>query len=125
LKNNGPKQMLKPKVTLCGFWSWTTNIVEGTSLATKSIGARYEAPPSSMKNILECAANQSRKLTKSISNSLNTGNFITEIGYNIVEGIEKQESGPSSARQVKKILLKKKFSDPTFRAVKIFLLNDA
>jgi hypothetical protein len=36
---------LKPKVPLRGFWKWTTNIVEGASLATKRIGARYEAPP--------------------------------------------------------------------------------
>jgi hypothetical protein len=86
LKNNGSKKILKPKVPLRGFWNWTNNIVEGASLATKSIGARYEAPPSSSKN------NQTRKLTESISYSFNSGNFITEIGYNIVEGIEKQES---------------------------------
>jgi hypothetical protein len=92
MKNNGYKKILKPQVPLRGFWNWTTNIVEGASLATKSIGARYEAPPSSIKNVLEYAANQTRKLTESIANSLNAGNFITDIGYNIVEGIEKQES---------------------------------
>jgi len=92
MKNNGSKKILKPKIPLRGFWNWTTNIVEGASLATKSIGARYEAPHSSIKNVMEYAANQTRKLTESISNSLSKGNFITEIGYNIAEGIEKQES---------------------------------
>jgi hypothetical protein len=91
-KENGAKTILKPERQFRGFWNWTTNLVEGASLATKSIGARYLAPPSSIKNILEYAANQTRNLTERISKSLAEEKNLTEIGYNIANNIQKQET---------------------------------
>ena len=91
LKNNGEKKILKPKDPIRGFWNWTTNIVEGASLATKSIGARYQPPHTSIRNVLKYAATQTRRLTENITKSQDEGNYLTKVGMRIKSDIGNQE----------------------------------